>query len=455
VAFGTASSTTRFGTLPTMLHASLLGTLEFTLNDQPLEPPSARGLELLVFLASSPMKRSTAEITATFGTVDPSELQWCAEHLEFSDDGLRFLGSSDVNAYRSLEGDLKALARLRGEFAPGLTSENPRFRTWLERQRFDVRRVFLVALLHNGAGLIESGRTKEGTKNLEFVEKEAVTLAVPFAAELALDIASVRWRLNQPEETVRVIENALPDLEAAPASEARVNLGAALLRVGRARDAVRILETLPETGSSRGWGLVHRANALRFTDDLERAVQDAEAAYALAARDEDGYLAVAALNVKGETLLEQAIQDAREPKEAVIAFGKALGISEVLGEDASALTLAGLAHAHAVWGNQQKALEQAEKAFKRARTAKDASATIRALLALYATTRIGSFARNAVQEARAAHHKPYELLAVLSVLEKDKQPEPIQTALELAHLVGSSRLLRRAEEFGSETLNKE
>jgi tetratricopeptide (TPR) repeat protein len=251
---------------------------------------------------------------------------------------------------------------------------------------------------------------------------------------------------------VQRIETALDDLEPAQALEARVNLGAALLRVGRVRDAVQSLETLPETGSSRGWGLLHRANALRFTDDLERAVRDADAAYTLAARDEDGYLAVAALNVKGESLLELAIQNASEPKDAVIAFGKALGISEVLGEDASALTLAGLAHAHAVWGNQQKALEQAEKAFKRARAAKDSSATIRALLSLYATTRIGSFARNALQEARTARHKPYELLAALTVLEKDRTPELTQATLELARMIGSRRWLQRAERLGDSGL---
>ena len=72
---------------------------------------------------------------------------------------------------------------------------------------------------------------------------------------------------------------------------------------------------------------------------------------------------------------------------------------------------------------------------------------IRALLALYATTHIGSFARNALTEARTYSHKPLELLASLCVLEKDTDPELAVQALELARLTGNAALETRAIRF--------
>ncbi len=433
-----------------MLHASLLGTIAFTLNDAPVTLPTGRALELLVYLASSPLTRTMPELEALFGDASQSALSSGLEaflpFLEFYSDGMRFAGSSDVNAYRVSEGDLKALAKKRGEFAAGLTVTNPAFQAWLEAERFSLRRVFLSALLQNGAGLEESGRVAEGQKNLEFVERERAGLPANFAAELSLEIAKHHWRLNRPALAAETLEAALPDLSGASTLEAQVNLGAALVRLGRIADSLRTLEMLPDT---HGWGLLHRANARRFTDDLGRAVAEADIAYRLAAGDEDGYLAVAALSVKGEALLELAMQAGTEPKDAVIAFGKAFGISEILGEEASAGTLAGLAHAHAVWGNQQKALEQAEKAFKRARAAKDGTATVRALLSLYAVTHIGSFARNALTEAQSLPHKPLELLASLCVLEKDSSQALLNSTLELARLIGCHRLSLRAEAFAA------
>ena len=432
-----------------MLHASLLGRLEFTLDGAPIAPSTGRALELLVFVASSPDWRSHADLEAIFGSVSDSSSAGLADfaaHLEFASGGVRFVGSSDVNAYRSLAGDLKGLSKLRGAFCPNLTSSNPAFQMWLEEERFNLRRVFLAALLQNAAQLHESGRVKEGKANLSFVQRESATLEPRFAALLSLELARYHWRLHQPELTARTLEAALPALSGAVRDEAAVNLGAALVRVGRLEDAIARLTSI-EGSASRGWALAHRANAQRYAGQLEAAVLTADLAYRAAVADEDGFLAVSALCVKGEALLELAITAGTEPLEATIAFGKAFGITELLGEEASAAPLAGLAHAHAVWGNQQKALEQAEKAFKRARAAKDSASVIRALLSLYATTRIGSFARNALSEARAFGHLPLELLASLSVLEKDTDPALAQHALELARLTGNAACETRAQSF--------
>ena len=432
-----------------MLHASLLGRLEFTLNGAPIAPPTGRALELLVFLCSSPAARGHADLEAIFGNVSDSSSAGLAEFaafLEFDADGVRFAGSSDVSAYRSLAGDLKGLSKLRGQFCPSLTSSNPAFTAWLEAERFALRRVFLSALLQNAAQLSESGRVKEGQANLEFVQRERATLEPRYAAELSLELARYYWRLNQPDLTVQTLQTALLDVHGNVRDEVIVNLGAALVRVGRLLEADELLGTVV-SGASHGWALAHRANAQRFAGQLEGAGLTADLAYRAAVADEDGFLAVSALCVKGEALLEVAVHTKTEPLEATIAFGKAFGITEMLGEEASAAPLAGLAHAHAVWGNGQKALEQAEKAFKRARAAKDGASVIRALLALYAATRIGSFARNALTEARAYHHKPLELLATLCVLEKDADPVLAQHALELAQLTGNAVLETRAMRF--------
>ncbi len=432
-----------------MLHASLLGRLEFTLNGSPLALPMGRALELLVFLASSSQGRSTADLEAMFGSVSDSSsagLTDYAAFLEFDADGVRFTGSSDVGAYRSLASDLKGLSKLRGKFCPDLTSSNTAFQAWLEAERFAVRRIFLSALLQNAAQLAESGREREGKANLEYVQRESALLEPRFQAELCLELARYHWRLNQPELTVRMLEAALPNLSGAVRDEAMVNLGAALVRVGQLADAASLLASVV-SGASHGWALAHRANAQRFAGQLEAAIATADLAYHAAARDEDGFLAVSALCVKGEALLELAIAAKSEPLEATIAFGKAFGITEMLGEESSAAPLAGLAHAHAVWGNQQKALEQAEKAFKRARAAKDSASVIRALLALYATTRIGSFARNALTEARSFNHLPLELLATLCVLEKDPDPALAQHAITLARQTGNAACETQAMRF--------
>ena len=295
-----------------------------------------------------------------------------------------------------------------------------------------------------------SANQKYGTefRNSAIGTSASANLEPRFAAELSLELARYFWRLNQPDLAVQTLETALPDLHGNVCDEAIVNLGAALVRVGRLEEAVALLETVV-SGASHGWALAHCANAQRFAGQLVAAIVTADLAYRAAVADEDGFLAVSALCVKGEALLETAVMDETEPLEATIAFGKAFGITEMLGEEASAAPLAGLAHAQAVWGNQQKALEQAEKAFKRARAAKDSASVIRALLALYATTRIGSFARNALSEASAYQHKPLELLATLAVLEKDADSALAAHALELARLTGNAALEARAIGFNT------
>jgi hypothetical protein len=432
------------------LYAKLLGSIQFELDGEIISGLEGRALELVVFLAShgEPKTWTELEVLGFSGDdLEATELESVRAFLMVENDSLRLEAGSDVQDYLNAGANLRTLTSLRGEFAPGLDSSNIAFQAWLAHERFDLHKVFLKALLENSAGLFDTGRTEEANKNLEFVMRERqkyLELNPEFGAEISLELAGFEWRLNHPEKCVGHLQIALPNLQGIKADHIKANLASALIRVGKPKDVIALLEQMPSHTEAKGWALVHLANAYRILDDTKNSLKFALKAYDISSLEQDGFMAVAALTVQGEALLEQAILEGVNPKEAVIAFGKAVGISEVLGEDASAGVSAALGHAHAVWGSKNKALEVAEKAFKRARAAKDAANTTRALLALFAITKIGSFARNALTEARVAGHKPYELLALLEVSEKEKDAVLAQEALVLAQFIGSKRLEIRA-----------
>jgi tetratricopeptide (TPR) repeat protein len=432
------------------LRAKILGGLEFSIAGAAVEP--GLSLELLLYLALNPGLRSWSELKEMFENPRAIKVPEQLRPFVLEDaTGLRLICSSDIQEYRAAGNDLRTLSKLRGDLTPGFTSSNHRFMAWLETARFEVQRQFLTALLAHAGGLEDKGRKLEAAKNLEFVERERAKLENPvFAARLELELARYEWARGRPVTSAVRLEHAIPNLEPALADEARVNLGAALVRLGRPLEAIQHL-TVVMHSDSRGWALAHQANARRVCGELPAALELADQAFTLAKREQDGELAVAALVVKGETLLERAIEAKLEPKDAVIAFGQALGISEVLGEEASAGVLAGLSHAHAVWGSKQKALEMAEKAFKRARTAKDGPNATRALLSLYATTRIVSFAKNALREARSCQHKPFEVLALLELVARDHNPELMLQARVIVEQIGSSRLLDRLRALEAQT----
>ncbi len=433
-----------------LLYAKLLGSIQFELDGDIVSGLEGRSLELLVFLAARGEAKTWFELEAVGfdqGDLEVAELEPAREFLVVENGSLRLKAGSDVQDYLNAGANLRTLTSLRGEFAPGLSSSHPAFQTWLTRERFELHKVFLKALLENSAGLFETGRFEEANKNLEFVLRERqkyLELNPEFGAEISLDLAGFEWRLNHPEKSAEHLQSALPHLQGVAADHVKANLASALVRIGKPKEVIALLEQLPNHLEAKGWALIHLANTYRILDDLENAVKFALEAFEISSLEQDGFMAVAALTVQGEALLEKSILEGVNPKDAVIAFGKAVGISEVLGEDASAGVLAGLGHAHAVWGSKNKALEVSEKAFKRARAAKDASNTTRALLALYATTKIGSFARNALTEARVAGHKPYELLALLEVSEKEKDVALAREALKIALEIGSKRLETRA-----------
>ncbi len=427
-----------------MWQVRLLGQLEFLWKGEALSlTDEQRGA--LVFLAASDQVRTHSELETMFGATYRTTLE-SLSGIEWLAQGTRLEGSSDVLLYRASSENLRDLHRIKGEFAPGFDSPHPILRAWLKDQRFEIERIFLEALLTHAAGLEEKKRISEAAKNLEYVHKAIGQLEPKFAAKMRLELSKYHWRLKRLPEAIECIESALPQLDAPTRLEASVNYAAALVRVGRLEDALNALDLLPE-GEARGWALLHRSNALFYLERLEEALNTAREAYQVAAKFEDGFLAMSALTVQGEVLLEQAIIGNTEPKDAAIALGKAIGIAEVLDENASALTLATLAHTHLVWGAKQKALEMAERAFKRARTAKDGTATIRALLSLFAITKVGSFARNALTEARAVIHAPLEIRAIIALSQKDGDEALAVTALQQAQFIKAPRLAQRAKDL--------
>jgi tetratricopeptide (TPR) repeat protein len=422
-----------------MLSVRLLGAIEFKINDKIIDLPPPELLCCLVRLVASD---SPIQIDL------PAETSVFAPYLEQIGEMWRLECASDVLLYRASSENLRTLHNLKGEFAPNLEPLNAEFSEWLQKERFDLRRIFLVALLENAAGLEENGRLEEAQKNVLYVQTEQEKLEPRFAGLLGLELAKFHWQRKRILETAEQIEKAKPLLDEHAQLEANVNYAAAFVRLGRLEEAVIALETLPN-GDSRGWALLHRANALCFLERFTESIADAESAFLEAKKSEDGFLAMSAKTIIGEALLHQAILNNSEPKEAVISLGQAIGIAEVLSEEASALTLAVLAHSHAIWGAKQKALEMAERAFKRARSAKDSTATIRALISLFAITKIGSFARNALTEARATTHQPLLLRTLLLVAQKDQDSSLALEALELAKTQGVERLIHQAQNLTS------
>jgi tetratricopeptide (TPR) repeat protein len=383
-----------------MLTVRLLGKLEFVADGVVLQPQPPL-LQALVRLACS-NEPLFLELT---------NLGEFAAYIEQLPNGAwRLEGASDVLLYYATS-DLKTLHQQKAELAPNCPSLDPDFDDWLNCERFALRLHFLQALLENAQGLLDTKRLPEAEKNLEYVQREAHNLEPRFAGQVHLELGRFWYRRNQLLQAAECFETALGLLEPSLYASASVNFAAILVRLGRLEEALVALEPLPN-GEAKGWALLHRANALWFLGRLPEALDNANAAFSEAKNSEDGFLAMSAKTIAGEVLLAQAVAQNSEPKEAAIVLGQAIGIAEVLSEEASALTLAVLAHTHAVWGAKQKALEMAERAFKRARAAKDPTATIRALIALYAITGIGSFARNALKEAQFATHKPLEQVAL-------------------------------------------
>jgi hypothetical protein len=416
------------------LTLTLLGPLAASLAGRPLPLPTGMALDLLLVLAIEP-----AQATELLGPA------WAQASAELRQLGFGALLDQPAAIESDLKtalaaSDLRTLAGLRRTLASDSPTDTPAVASWLAEARFAASRRFYQALLDHAARLYGDGRQPEASANRDYVLRQAEPLRPDLAAQLRLDVAAYHWRLQQSQASVDLIGAALPALGPEARREAAINLAAAMVRLGRCQEALAALAELPAAPAARGWALLHRANAERWLGQFEAAKASSAAALALAKSQSDGHLAVGTLTVEGEcwlALASQADPAAQKTlaKSAVFALGKALGISEVLGEAAGAPVLAALGHAHALWGSRSKAFEVAEKGFKRARSSHDSAAAARALLALLQASQNPSYGRQALSEVRLAGHRPLERQIMQTLLPLLKGQEREALALALAKTV--------------------
>jgi len=145
-----------------------------------------------------------------------------------------------------------------------------------------------------------------------------------------------------------------------------------LIRDGSISDALDLLKTLLDSNQNNtdsiGYINLQLANANLYLQQSNDAVTIADTIIPQAKEDRDALLSIAALVTKGEAIIDMVTFDNYDEIQAAIeAFGKALGISEFFDDEKmTVLPLAGLAHAHWLWGNPKKAMELCERSQLRA-----------------------------------------------------------------------------------------
>lgn len=186
-------------------------------------------------------------------------------------------------------------------------------------------------------------------------------------ADAERSLTKLLTRLDEPPQPV----------EAGDLARLRARVGQLRIRLGALAGAVVVLRDAL-TAAEDGYARLHLGHALLLTGALAEADGHLEQARDHARADGDGPLAIGSWCATGELRLIEG-----RAGEAVEAFGRALGITELApGEAASVLPLAGLADAHRGWRNPGKAPALAERAVERADRIGDPALQARALLAL-------------------------------------------------------------------------
>ena len=270
------------------------------------------------------------------------------------------------------------------------------------------------------------GRLREVRASHHPPSDDVVRLAEHHPA-LFSEVASAFWEAGRLHEALLWLEKALGRSES-PAERAFLltRAGAAYLRLGGLREALEILQrALGEDDNP--YSALQLGNVLRYLGRYEEAEARLEHAWAGAKAAGDGALAVAVLCASAEWSLDQS-----RGQEAAERFGRALGLTEFSSDDRLTVApLAGLGHAHAVWGYPAKGRAVARRALERAETAHDRVGAARALLALGVAGEDAGTLERAEREAQAAPHAPLRLRAWVARLEL-RPDKGVADALALA-----------------------
>ena len=254
---------------------------------------------------------------------------------------------------------------------------------------------------------------------------------------LFAEVAGAFWEAGRLREALLWLERALFRASASEHARLLARVGAARIRLGKLREAVDMLEASePEDA----YGALQLGNALRYLGRYEAAAAVLERVWEGAKATGDGALAVAVLCAQGEGALDQGKGQA-----AAELFGRALGLTEFSSDERLTVApLAGLGHAHAVWGYPAKGREVARRALERAERANDSVGAARALLALGVASEDEALLERAEREAQTAPHAPLRLRAWVARLELRPSKE-VEDALAFAKELEMSSDVARLE----------
>lgn len=201
-----------------------------------------------------------------------------------------------------------------------------------------------------------------------------------------------------------------------------VRLAQTFIKLAYLDDALILIEPFND-----GYITLQRALINYWRGNMNQALVCAQEGYSAAKAQKDVLLAIASLTLEGEALL--VIKDA---KQAVISFGKALGLTEYSGDERlTILPLAGLGHAQHDWGYPEKATRTLKKALSHAQVHEHQQGLCRVYQAQALASGDEATYIAACHSAQAIPHLP---LWVQSHLLADRQGVSLDTRSE-AHKV--------------------
>jgi hypothetical protein len=203
-----------------------------------------------------------------------------------------------------------------------------------------------------------------------------------------------------------------------------------LIKLAYLDEAATLLNAFDDDYVTLQRGVIHY-----WRGDTAAALIKSQDSYRLAKVAKDAVLAIASLTLEGEVLLSSG-----NAKQAVIRFGKALGLTEYSSDTRlTILPLAGLGHAQHAWGYPEKAAQTLHKALSRAKAHKHQQGLCRAYQALALATDDKATHLAACHSAKAIPHLP---LWIQSHLLAERQGVSLETMSEALTLRQEAGILK-------------